>query len=194
MKRFTKFVILLLTIVFCFSIFGCGPTNNTTSSNNPSCNHKGIGTCEDCNIDFDVLWKEFISNNGKDNKIGFDGDIGVLLTYTDEYDLYLHAITNTNGKDERTLTLTYNFYDRKWTWMFDYINGLGVAYGNFSQWSSRSSSLPIQYKNNVIEILYTDSELLKEIKRLYNAIISNANEKLDECKIGISMENFGLDN
>lgn len=191
MKKFAKIISLLLAVVFCFSVFGCSSTNEETSSVEETCAHKGIGTCEKCDIDFDVLWKEFIANNGSDNKIGFDGDIGVILTYTDEYDLYLYAQgNNTLTTGIAILALAYNFYDQKWTLLFQWDKEFfGVAYGSFSQWSSRSSSLPVQN-----ETLFSNSDILPEIKRFYNAIINKANEKLSECKIGITMENFGLGN
>ena len=159
--------------------------------------HMGTNKCTVCGAKFDVLQKEFVSGYGEDDKIGFSGDIGVLLTYTEEDDCVLYATAPTNigsAGGSRTLTMTYNAYDQEWFWYYSFADDLGYAYGTFSKWSSRSGSLSFSYKNDIMDILFTDSEFLTDFKFLYNTILSDANAKLSECGMNFSMENLGLGN
>lgn len=180
-----------------YSFYTCNKCNNTyySETKTPLKNHSGIGKCTVCNADLNSIWQEFITNNAESGVIAFEGKIATILSYTDDYDCMLYAITsNDDGKNERTLTLGYNAYDKKWTWLFDFLNGFGTAGGSFTQWSSHSSSLNCELKTGYITAIYTDAELLAEIKRLYNVIINNTNSKLEELGFNITMANFGLEN
>lgn len=186
-----------------YNLFTCSECNDSYKGEVviPKTNHTGVGKCTICDAKFDVIWQNFVNEYGADGVIKFEGKIGVLLTYTDDYDCMLYAITSqNNGAIEKSLTLGYNIYDQKWAWLYDYtynlsasLNGTGTAFGTFSQWSSRSSSLNCTKKTDIVASM-SDSSLLSEVKTLYNEILDCANSKLKECGININMANLGLEN
>lgn len=190
-----------------YNLFTCSKCQDSYKGETviPVKNHTGIGKCKVCDADFDPMWKEFINKNSSDdndNKIVFEGNPAVVLSYNNgyNYDCLISALIYVSDGtiyQEDILTFAYNSYDKEWTWLYSTELGFvdkdnpieGSAGGKFSQWSSRSNSLNCDMRTGSCK---TDSDLLDTIKALYNYILDTANAKLKECGYNITMENFGL--
>ena len=189
-----------------YTLFTCRKCNDSYKGDVtiPIVNHTGIGTCKICGAEFDPIWKEFIDKNSGDdpnNRIVFEGLNSVVLTYSNDYDCLISALSikgNAVMYKESVLTFAYNAYDKEWIWVYTTEMGLiaeedsgveGTASGRFSEWSSRSNSLNCSIRTGLCK---SDSNLLDTIKELYNLILDKANAKLKECGYNITMENFGL--
>ena len=171
-------------------------------------NHSGRDTCSVCNTNLINIWKYFIDKNSESDKfvIGGSTSITVVATYNNDFDCHLFAMGYGSDDllvEERTFSLGYNSYDKKWTWIFEgsfnlnipnweYEPTTGRAMGSFSEWSSRSNTLPCSYKTGDYFNTCDDSTLLGYIKQLYNKILDVINTKLSECGYNITLANLGL--
>lgn len=179
-----------------YSSFTCSKCGDSYKGDTaiPLINHSGIGKCSVCNAKFDTIWKDFILKKGTDNSITVEGKIALYMSFTETYDCMLFALTSSslgNYSMEESLTLAYNAYDQKWSWLYK-VND-DDAYGSFSQWSSKSSSLNCTIRNGSLQEI-DGSTLLSLIKNLYNPLVNAANDKLKQSGYNITMANLGLEN
>ncbi len=186
-----------------YNLFTCSKCNDSYKGDKttPVINHTGIGTCKACGADFDTMWKEFIDKNSEDDLgIVFEGMPAVVLTYDNDYDCKISALSyqaSESVHEENIITFAYNSYDKEWMWAYSTAFGItglgdditGTAGGSFTEWSSRSSSLNCSMRTGYCA---KQSDLLDTIKELYNVILDKANAKLKECGYNFSMANFGL--
>lgn len=177
-----------------YSVFTCSECNDTYNGEPtiPLKNHTGINKCTVCNTNLIPIWKDFIGSEG--GTIVFEGSIAGTLSYSNEFDCILYAISDLGTSKTWNLILCYNAYDQEWTWILQFYftgwesNALEI-FGTFSQWSSRSSTLKYASDQDV-----SLSTFIDPYKKLYNAFINTANSKLKELGYNITMANFGLEN
>lgn len=200
-----------------YNLFTCSKCGDSYKGDivTPKKNHSGKDTCSICGTNLLDIWKDFLNKNGNNGNLVITGGvIYIVANYNDDFDCFIYAegrytISSESGSetafvDDRSLTLGYNSYDKKWSWLYEgsisapnvpsFSALTGNALGSFSEWNSHSASLNCTSKTGKYFDVFDNSTLLDFIKKFYNEALNKINAKLNACGYNISLANFGLEN